>query len=67
MRSRDYAIIEKLNVIEGNKMTWSEVENRIRSLISYEDLQRICWDCKWLPKAATGLGLERLRAPDGPL
>lgn len=50
MRNRDYAVIEKLNVVAGDEISWAEVEKRIRSSVSPEDLERICQDCRWLPQ-----------------
>jgi hypothetical protein len=64
VRNRDYAVMEKLNVIAGEKITWAEVEKRIRSSISPEDLDRICQDCQWLPQGYCVAGLERLKAKE---
>lgn len=61
VRNRDDAVLEKLNVLAGDMITWAEVENRIRSSISPEDLDRICHDCQWLPQGYCVAGLKRLR------
>lgn len=61
VRNRDYAVMEKFNVMAGDKISWAEVENRIRSSISAEDLDRICQDCQWLPQGYCAAGLKRLR------
>ena len=61
VRNRDYAVMEKLNVMAGDKITWAEVENRIRSSISPEDLDWICQDCQWLPQGYCADGIKRLR------
>lgn len=42
--------MEKLNVVAGDEISWAEVEKRIRSSISPEDLERICQECHWLPQ-----------------
>lgn len=61
VRNRDLAIMEKLNVMVGDKITWARVEERVHSSISPEDLDRICQDCQWLPKGYCAAGLKRLR------
>ena len=61
VRNRDHAVMEKLNMMAGDKVTWAEVENRIRSSISPEDLDWICHDCQWLPLGYCAEGLKRLR------
>jgi len=61
VRNRDLAVMGKLNMIAGDKITWAEVENRVRSSISPEDLDWICHDCQWLPQGYCADGLKRLR------
>jgi hypothetical protein len=41
--------MEKLNVVAGDEISWAEVEKRIRSSPSPQDLERICQECQWLP------------------
>ena len=61
VRNRDCAVMERLDVMAGDELTWAEVESRIRSSISPEDLDRICQDCQWLPLGYCTDGLKRLR------
>lgn len=58
---RDRAVMERLNMVDGDKITWAEVEKRIRSSIGPEDLVYICQGCQWLPQGYCAAGLERLR------
>ncbi|MFQ5925586.1 MAG: DUF1284 domain-containing protein [Dehalococcoidia bacterium] len=60
-RGRDQDVMKRLNVVAGDKITWSDVEKRIRSSISPEDLGVICQNCQWLPQGYCVEGLERLK------
>jgi len=61
VRNRDLAVMKRLNIVAGDRITWSEIEERIRSSISPEDLVDICQDCQWLPQGYCVEGLKRLR------
>ncbi len=61
IKKRDRAVMMRLGLVSGEKVTWSAVEQRIRSLISLQDLEQICRDCRWLPLGYCVAGLERLR------
>ena len=60
-RNRDLSVMARLNLVAGDKITWAEVEERIRCSISPDDLVSICQDCQWLPQGYCAAGLERLR------
>jgi hypothetical protein len=60
-KNRDLAVIERLGLLVGDKITWAEVEARVRSCISPEDLEQICKDCQWLPLGYCVDGLKRLK------
>ncbi len=59
-RKRDLDVMERIEVEEGGKLTWSEAEERIRSALTPGDLERICRDCEWLPQGYCTQGLENL-------
>ncbi len=61
VRNRDLAVMEKLGLVMGDKITWAEVEEKIRSRVSPEDLDEICQDCQWLAQGYCVDGLKRLR------
>ena len=61
VKKRDRAVMVRLGLISGDKVTWSAVEQRIRTSISPQDLEKICRACKWLPLGYCVAGLERLR------
>ena len=61
IKKRDRAVMMRLGLVSGDKVTWSAVEQRIRSSISRRDLEQICQDCQWLPLGYCEAGLERLR------
>jgi hypothetical protein len=60
-KKRDRAVMMRLGLVSGEKVTWYAVEQRIRSSISLQDLEQICQDCRWLPLGYCVAGLERLR------
>lgn len=61
VRNRDLAVMARLGLMVGDKITWSGVEERIRSSISPDDLDEICGDCQWLPLGYCADGLKRLK------
>ncbi|MBE0415527.1 MAG: DUF1284 domain-containing protein [Dehalococcoidia bacterium] len=61
VRNRDLAVTGRLNMVVGDRITWAEAEERIRSSISPEDLDKICQDCQWLPLGYCVAGLKRLK------
>lgn len=61
VRNRDLAVMERLNIVAGDKIAWAEVKERIRSSISPEDLADICQDCQWLAQGYCVEGLRGLR------
>lgn len=60
VRNRDLAVMARLGLVAGDKITWSGVEARIRSGVSPEDLDIICQDCQWLPLGYCQKGLKSL-------
>ena len=60
-RDQDKAVMDRLNIKAGERVSWLEVRERMRSSISPEDLKEICQDCEWLPLGYCGEGLEELK------
>jgi len=60
-RDRDLAVMKRLNIVAGDRITWAEVRERLRRSISPGDLMDICQDCQWLPQGYCVEGLKRLR------
>lgn len=60
IKARDSAVMMRLGLVSGEKITWHAVEQRIRSSINLQDLEQICRDCKWLPLGYCAAGLKRL-------
>jgi len=61
VKNRDLAVMKRLNIIAGDKITWAEVLERIRRSIGPQDLIHICQDCQWLAQGYCMEGLARLR------
>ena len=61
IKRRDSAVMMKLGLVPGGKVTWAAVEREIRLSISPKDLEQMCRDCKWLPLGYCVAGLEKLR------
>lgn len=61
-RNRDEAVMDRLNVKTGDKLSWFEMRERMRSSINPEDLDAICQDCEWLPQGYCVEGLKELRS-----
>ena len=61
VRNRDLAVMSRLNIVAGDRVTWADVKERIRRSISPEDLVDICQDCQWLGQGYCVEGLRRLR------
>jgi hypothetical protein len=61
VRNRDLTVMERLNLVAGEIITWAKAEKGIRSSISPEDLVSICQDCQWLPQGYCVAALKRLR------
>ncbi|MBE9501553.1 MAG: DUF1284 domain-containing protein [Dehalococcoidia bacterium] len=61
-RNRDEAVMDRLNVTAGDKLSWFEIRERMRSSINPEDLDEICQDCEWLPQGYCVEGLKDLRS-----
>ena len=59
--NRDLAVMERLGIVAGDRMTWADVKEGIRCSIRPEDLVDICQDCQWLPQGYCEEGLRRLR------
>lgn len=54
--------MDRLNVTAGDKLSWFEIRERMRSSINPEDLDEICQDCEWLPQGYCVEGLKDLRS-----
>ena len=60
-RGQDRAVIDRLNVRAGGKLSWLEIRERVRPAISSQDLDEICHDCQWLPQGYCVEELNKLR------
>lgn len=65
VRNQDLTVMEKLNIVAGDKITWAEVKERVCHLIAPGGLMDICGDCPWLPQGYCTEGLVKARQEIG--
>ncbi len=61
VRLRDRAVMDRLGLATGDRLSWNEIAERIKSKIRPEDLDTICGDCQWLPLGYCAEGLRALK------
>ncbi len=61
-RDQDKAVMDRLNIKAGERLSWLEIRERIHPAISPQDLYVICHDCQWLPLGYCVEGLKELAA-----
>jgi len=62
MQAQDRDVLARLDVHEGDHMTWAEILNRIRTSLTGASLTNICGQCRWLSLGYCRDGLDLLRA-----
>lgn len=63
MQAQDRDVLARLDLHEGDRMTWAEMLNRIRTSLTGASLTNICGQCQWLSLGYCRDGLDLLRAP----
>ena len=61
MQMQDRDVLARLGLHEGDRMTWAEILNRIRTSLAGENLTDICGSCRWLSLGYCRDGIEQLR------
>ncbi|HTK87661.1 MAG TPA: DUF1284 domain-containing protein [Nitrospiraceae bacterium] len=61
MQAQDRDVLARLDVHEGDHLTWAEILDRIRASLTGESLTNICGQCQWLSLGYCREGIERLR------
>lgn len=62
MQAQDRDVLTRLDLHDGDHMTWAEILDRIRASLTGESLTTICGSCRWLSLGYCREGIERLRA-----
>ena len=62
MQAQDRNVLARLDVHEGDHLTWAEILDRIRASLTGASLTNICGQCRWLSLGYCREGIERLRA-----
>jgi len=58
---QDREVMKRLGIVEGERLRWTAILERIRARIAPEDLESICGTCPWLPLGVCEEGVRRLR------
>lgn len=59
---QDARVAERLGVVQGEEMPWSDLRQRVRDTVAPEDLTDLCGGCPWLEYGVCAEGLRELRA-----
>jgi uncharacterized protein len=62
---RDVQVLSELGLQVGDVVTWSIVEERIRSALDAKDIDRICPTCPWRSYGVCAEGIDRIRSGNG--
>lgn len=62
MQAQDRDVLARLELHEGDRLTWAEILDRIRMSLTGESLTNICGQCQWLSLGYCREGLDLLRA-----
>ena len=60
MAAQDHAVLQRLELRVGDRLSWQEILVRIRASIQPGELPIICGKCRWLPFGFCREGIERL-------
>ena len=63
MQVQDHDVLARLGIHVGDRLSWAEILDRIRTSLTGESLTHICGQCRWLSLGYCRNGIERLRAP----
>ena len=63
MQAQDRDVLARLDLHEGDHITWAEILNRIRTSLTGASLTDICGQCQWLSLGYCRVGLDLLRVP----
>lgn len=61
MQAQDQDVLARLGLRAGDRLPWAVVLDRIRRLLTGENLTNICGQCRWLSLGYCRDGIERLR------
>jgi hypothetical protein len=60
VKSLDFNVMTRLGLTAEERLTWPEVEAKIRARLYPEDIDVICKECRWLPLGYCVEGLKEL-------
>ncbi len=62
---RDAAVLQRLGLEPGNRLSWSEIWSRLQTAVEPADIGRWCGTCPWRPLGVCEEGIRKMRASDG--
>jgi hypothetical protein len=60
VKSLDFNVMARLGLTAEERLTWPEIEAKIRARLYPEDIDVICKECQWLPLGYCTEGLKGL-------
>ena len=63
MQAQDREVLARLDLHEGDHMTWMEILDRIRMSLTGASLTNICGQCRWLSLGYCRDGIDSLQTP----
>ena len=61
IQAQDRTVLALLGLSRNDRLTWSEILDRIKRSVAGSDLPQICGQCRWLPLGYCRDGIERLK------
>lgn len=65
VHDRDAAILKKLDLQVGQRLSWAEVQRRIGESVVPEDIVTLCSTCSWRSYGVCEEGIEEIKAGSG--
>lgn len=66
VRLRDRAVMDRLGLAAGDRLTWADVVAKVKAKVRPEDLTALCSDCQWLPLGYCAEGIKKLLISEMP-
>lgn len=57
---RDTVILEKMGLKIGEKLTWQEIEQRVKNFVVPTDIQTVCETCHWKSFGVCEEGIQQI-------
>jgi uncharacterized protein len=58
---KDDRVLEQLGLQPGDQVRWTDILDRVRSLIAPEDIPKLCASCPWLQYGVCEAGVTHIR------